>query len=66
MTTYLLAQGKTYKIISDIGSGINYNKKGLKELIKQITENNVDKVVVLYKDRLMRFGFELVEYIAEL
>ena len=66
MTTYLLAQGKPYKIISDIGSGINYNKKGLKELIKQITENNVDKVVVLYKDRLMRFGFELVEYIAEL
>lgn len=49
MTTYLLAQGKPYKIISDIGSGINYNKKGLKELIKQITENNVDKVVVLYK-----------------
>ena len=66
MTTYLLAQGKPYKIISDIGSGINYNKKGLKELIKQITENNVDKVVVLHKDRLMSFGFELVEYIAEL
>lgn len=66
MNTYLLAQGKPYKIISDMGSGINYNKKGLQELIKQITENKVDKVVVLYKDRLLRFGFELVEYIAEL
>jgi len=66
MNTYLLAQGKPYKIISDIGSGMNYNRKGLQELIKQITENKVDKVVVLYKDRLLRFGFELVEYIAEL
>ena len=34
--------------------------------IKQITENKVEKVVVLYKDRLLRFGFELVEYLAEL
>ena len=66
MDTYLLAQGKPFKIISDIGSGMNYNKKGLQELIKLITENQVNKVVVLYKDRLVRFGFELVEYIAEL
>jgi len=66
MNTYLLAQGKPFKIISDIGSSINYNKKGLRELIKLITENRVDKVVVLYKDRLLRFGFELIEYIASL
>ena len=61
---YLTAQGKTFEIISDIGSEINYNKKGLKELIKRISQNKVEKVVVLYKDRLLRFGFELVEYIA--
>lgn len=66
MKIYLNAQGKPYEIISDIGSGINYKKKGLKELIKRITQNQVDKVVVLYKDRLLRFGFELVEYIASL
>ena len=41
-------------------------KKGLKELIKLISQNQVDKVVVLYKDRLLRFGYELVEYIASL
>lgn len=64
--TYLLAQGKPFEIISDIGSGINYKKKGLQELIKRISQNQVDKVVVLYKDRLLRFGFELLEYIAEL
>lgn len=63
---YLTAQGKPFEIISDIGSGINYKKKGLKELLKLISQNKVDKVVVLYKDRLLRFGFELVEYIASL
>ena len=66
MRVYLTAQGKPFEIISDIGSGINYKKKGLQELIKRITENKVEKVVVLYKDRLLRFGFELVEYLAEL
>mgnify|MGYP002520907752 CR=1 FL=1 len=38
----------------------------MKELIKRITQNKVEKVVVLYKDRLLRFGFELVEYVASL
>lgn len=63
---YLTAKGQPFEIISDIGSGINYKKKGLQELIKRITQNQVEKVVVLYKDRLLRFGFELIEYIASL
>ena len=66
LRTYLYAQGNPFEIITDIGSGINYKKKGLKELIKRISQNKVEKVVVLYKDRLLRFGFELVEYIASL
>ena len=66
MKTYLTAQGRPFEIISDIGSGINYKKKGLKELLKLITQNKVDKVVVLYEDRLLRFGYELVEYLASL
>lgn len=66
MKVYLNAQGKPYEIISDIGLGINYKNQGLKELIKRISQNKVEKVVVLYKDRLVRFGFELVEYIASL
>jgi len=64
--TYLLAQGKPFEIISDIGSGINYNKKGLQSLIRRIQINEIEKVVVLYKDRLIRFGFELIEYVANL
>lgn len=64
MQLYLSAQGKPYEIITDIGSGINYKKKGLLSLISMILRQEVEKVVVLYKDRLVRFGFELIEYIA--
>lgn len=66
MKLYLNAQGRPYEIISDIGSGVNYENKGLKELIKCISQNKVEKVVIFYKDRLLSFGFELVEYIASL
>ena len=64
--TYLLAQGNPFEIITDIGSGINYSKKGLRQLIKRISNGEISKVVVLYKDRLLRFGFEIIEYVAEL
>lgn len=63
---YLLAQGKPFEIISDIGSGINYKRIGLSKLIDKINNNEVEKVVILYKDRLARFGFELIEYLAEM
>jgi len=58
---YMIAKGYQFDVIQDIGSGINYNKKGLNKLIDMITEQKVDKIVVLYKDRLLRFGFELIE-----
>ena len=57
----MYAKGYQFEIISDIGSGINYNKKGLNQLINMITNSEVDKIVVLYKDRLIRFGYELIE-----
>ena len=64
--TYLLAQGKPFEIISDIGSGINYKRNGLVELSERINNNEVEKVVILYKDRLVRFGIELIENVASL
>lgn len=63
---YLLAQGEPFEIIEDIGSGINYKKKGLLELIRRIEQEQVTKIVILYKDRLLRFGFELIETLASL
>ena len=65
MQTYLLAGGKPFEIITDIGSGINYKKKGLLKIIELITQNKIEKIVVLYKDRLLRFGAELVFSICE-
>jgi len=59
--TYMYAKGYSFEIVSDIGSGINYNKKGLNQLISMITSYEVDKIVILYKDRLLRFGYELIE-----
>ena len=61
LKTYMIARGYQFEIIEDIGSGINYNKKGLNKLINKITNREVDKIVILYKDRLLRFGFELIE-----
>ncbi len=59
--TYMIAKGYSFEIITDIGSGINYNKKGLNQLIDMITNSEVEKIVSLYKDRLLRFGFEIIE-----
>lgn len=66
LESFCMAKGWSYKVISDIGSGINYNKKGLQTLIEEIMLNKVERVVVNYKDRLVRFGFELIEKICEL
>ena len=63
---YLKSLKTPYRIIKDIGSGINYNKKGLSELLELICKNKVDTVYVLYKDRLVRFGFEILQKVAEL
>lgn len=63
---YAIAKGYSFEVITDIGSGINYNKQGLKELIQKINNKEISKIVILYKDRLIRFGFELIEYLCEL
>ena len=57
----MLAKGYQFEIIQDIGSGINYNKKGLNQLIDLIINSEVDKIVILYKDRLLKMIKELLE-----
>lgn len=59
----MYAKGYQFEIITDIGSGINYNNKGLNSLLDLVTNSEVEKIVILYKDRLVRFGFELIENI---
>jgi len=50
-----------YKLISDIGSGINLNRRGLRLLIDQAIMGKINEIVIVYKDRLCRFGYELIE-----
>lgn len=63
MENYLISKGKPFKIIQSIGSGINYKNPNLQELIRMVINKEVDTVYVLYKDRLVRFGFELLEFL---
>lgn len=66
LKTYMFAKGYSFEMITDIGSSINYSKKGLINLLERIHNGGVSKVVVLYKDRLVRFGFELLETVCKL
>lgn len=50
---------------TDVGSGLNDNRKGLLSLIDMIQEGEVNRVFVLYKDRLTRFGYHYLEKICE-
>ena len=62
---YCSANGWDFDLISDLGSGMNYYKKGLKKLLNNILDNKVDRLVLTHKDRLLRFGAELVFSICE-
>jgi predicted site-specific integrase-resolvase len=59
---FCIARGITIdKVISEFGSALNYKRKGLIELLALIKNDDVETLVVHYKDRLLRFGFELFE-----
>lgn len=54
---------KNLEIISDVASGLNDNRRGLNRLIDMVLAGDVDRIFVLYKDRLTRFGFNYLERI---
>ena len=49
------------QIIQDIGSGLNFKRKGLRSLLERLLQADQLTVVVSHKDRLARFGFDLIE-----
>ena len=63
---YAYSKVYSFEIITDIGSGINYKKEGLLKMINLVECGEVDRIIVLYKDRLIRFGYDLIEYICKL
>lgn len=66
LETYCATQGWTYEVVTDLGSGMNYRKKGLKRLLDDIIEDRVGRLVLTHKDRLLRLGAELVFAICEI
>ena len=60
------ARGWTYEVIRDLGSGINDRKKGLTRLLKLLIGGDVGRLVITHKDRLLRFGAELVFSVCEM
>lgn len=62
---YCAQHGWQFEIITDLGSGMNYYKKGLKRLLNDILTDRISRLVITNKDRLLRFGAELVFAICE-
>jgi excisionase family DNA binding protein len=60
LESYCAKNGWSFEIIQDLGSGMNYKKKGLIRLIKLITTYQVERLVLTHKDRLLRFGSDLI------
>jgi putative resolvase len=65
LESFCAANGWSYEVIQDMGSGLNYQKKGLQQLIKRICSGQVGRLVLAHKDRLLRFGSELVFALCE-
>ena len=60
LEAYCAAKGWRTQIIRDLGSGMNYRKKGLNQLLELIMKRQIRRLVLSHKDRLLRFGAELV------
>lgn len=65
LSAYCTMHGWKFEIIRDLGSGMNYRKKGLKKLLDLIINRRIKRLVLTHKDRLLRFGAELIFALCE-
>ena len=65
LESFAAANGWTYEVLQDLGSGLNYHKMGLRQLIGRICSGEVSRLVLTHKDRLPRLGSELVFSLCE-
>ena len=63
LENYCNSKAMTYQVIRDLGSGMNYKKRGLKKLLGMIITGQVDRLILTHKDRLLRFGAEIIFYL---
>ncbi len=60
LSSFCTSHGWDHEVIQDLGSGMNYYKKGLKKLLDLILDKKIRRLVLTHKDRLLRFGAELI------
>lgn len=60
LENHLKSELRPTQIIDDLGSGMNYKKKGLSKLLRLILSGEVSKLILTHKDRLLRFGSEII------
>ncbi len=65
LESFCAAKGWSHETIQDLGSGLNSQKRGLKALIKRIYQGEVSRLVLTHRDRLLRFGAELIFQLCE-
>jgi|SRR5579883_599138 predicted site-specific integrase-resolvase len=65
LASFCIANNWKFEIIQDIGSGMNYRKSGLRQLIQRICQGDVGRLVLTHRDRLLRFGIEIIFSLCE-
>jgi putative resolvase len=65
LENFCTTNGWIHEIVQDLGSGLNFQKRGLKKLIQNICSGKIDRLVLTHKDRLLRFGSELIFSLCE-
>ena len=62
---YMKEKYPNHELIKDVGSGINYKRNGLIKIIDYAIKGEIEELVIAYKDRLCRIGYELIELLIE-
>ena len=62
---FLKTKFPDFDVVTDIGSGVNFNRRGFKRILESAVSGNVETVAVAHKDRLCRIAFDLVEWILQ-
>ncbi len=60
---YLQSQYPDGELVKEVGGGLNYKRKKMLTILERVMSGNVKRIVVTYKDRLARFGFDLLQWL---
>lgn len=66
LSLYASSQGFQYEVLSETLSGLNFNRPKFNQLLRMIKNDEVERIIVSHKDRLMRFGYEMFESICQM